>query len=70
MTRPINYGKAVSVNLPGPILKRLDEIAPKSGDRAYLLQQWIIEGINRLELDCLFCSIKERGPDAKSNSRG
>lgn len=58
--KPIHYGRAVSVSLPDPILKRLNEIVPKSGERSYLLREWIIEGLNRFELDCLFCSLQER----------
>jgi len=57
---PIVYGKAVCVSLPSTVIQRLDVIAPKSGDRTYLLQQWILEGLNRYELDCLFCRIQEK----------
>jgi hypothetical protein len=56
---PIIYGKAVAVSLPSTIIQRLNDIAPKSGDRARLLQNWILEGLNRYELDCLFCRIQQ-----------
>jgi hypothetical protein len=49
-----------TVSLPTPVAKRLHQLAPKSGELQRLLESFILEGLNRHELDCLWCSIKER----------
>lgn len=55
MTRMI----AIPVSVPVQVAARLKELAPTHTELMNLMRSFVLEGLNRYELDCLWCRIKE-----------
>lgn len=51
---------SIPVTIPAQVAKRLHEIAPTHTELIKLLRSFVLEGLNRHELDCLWCSIKDK----------
>lgn len=50
----------IVVSVPADVAKRLREAAPSSTERAKLLRTFVLEGLNRHTLDCLWCRLKTK----------
>lgn len=48
------------ISVPTDVAKRLREAAPSSGEQAKLLRSFVLEGLNRHTLDCLWCRLKTK----------